>query len=326
MAPLGDLLKEKSLVTVGASFGAAAMQLLQPRRAKLLLWVPGLHFAPSTLGVPGCHQASNTIKTSLSGTPANEQRAVVFCAAHLHRKFGPIIGLEDFLSDRNKTSTNFSEHIAAAEVLASETDIFADDSLGTSHRAIAIRVELPRLPLRRAAGDLIERGLAFYSKLLREPAPAAGASRSSCTAIFVSGVVALTFLVARGYQALKEYEPDERKNDVSTSFMGRDCSASSQSCSQYAAELLRILPVDGGSTPSRHLWAGAPTVGVYELITWAPSVVTVPAALPETVTYQVFQHLSEPLHRIVSTNAPLCTIPQNKAVCRESNKLCGATG
>lgn len=102
-------------------------------------------------------------------------------------------------------------------MLASETDIFAGDSLGTSHRA---------------TGGLMERQLAFYSKLLRESArPQAvliGSSdieRKPCLIrslaklvdrIFVARAVTFTFIVACGYLAVNGDEADERRSDAST--------------------------------------------------------------------------------------------------------------
>lgn len=120
-------------------------------------------------------------------------------------------------------------------MLASETDIFVDDSFGTSHRAIALRVELLNVLLHRAPGGLMERVLAFHSKLLRESArPQAVLIGNSGIArkprpiqslvklmhrIFVAGAVALTLLVARDYpgcQGVRARREEERRINVAS--------------------------------------------------------------------------------------------------------------
>lgn len=287
--------------------------LTPAEKVRLLSRVPGLDFAPSPASAPGYHQAPNTGKTSLFGTLSNEQKATALHAAYPNQEFvscttfpfvaalrrhfpgvpvsfapdcmrppttqlqaGAILVLENFRFYRNEIATIAEERVAMAEVLAAEVDVFINDSFGTSHRTLASNVELPKLLLHGAAGQSMERELAFYSKFLSHPArPLAvlvGGSdvvrklrlirslAERVDRILIAGAVAFPFLVARGGQAGRGYETGEKElripvatTPMNSSLADRECLTTTRTCSQYAAEILQIcdennvdvvLPVD----------------------------------------------------------------------------------
>lgn len=281
--------------------------LTPSEKVKLLSRVPGLNFAASQSGVAGYHQAPNTGKTSLFGTLTTKEKSTVLHEAYPEQEFvscttfpfvsalqahfpgvqvsfatdcmrplttqmqsGSIVVLENFRFYRNETSSNLDERVAAAEVLASEIDVLVNDSFGTSHRANASNVELPKLLLHGAAGQSMERELAFYSKILSRPArPLAvvvggndivrklrliRSLAERVDRIFVAGAIAFPFLVARGYHAGRGYVTGDKElrlhvasTPLSNSFVGRDATSpsSSRTCSQYAAEILQICAENG---------------------------------------------------------------------------------
>ncbi|KPI89863.1 putative phosphoglycerate kinase [Leptomonas seymouri] len=287
--------------------------LTPAEKVKLLSRVPGLGFTSSPASAPGSHHAPNTGKTSLFGTLTNEQKSTVLRAAYPNQEFiscttlpfvaalqqhfpgvpitfapdcmrpptsqmqpGAILVLENFRFYRNETATVAEERIAMAMVLATEIDLFINDSLGTSHRTLASNVELPKLLLHGAAGLSMERELAFYSKFLSHPsrplAVMVGGSdivrklrlirslAERVDRILIAGAVAFPFLVARGAHAGRGYETGEKELRISvaatqmnSSVADREGFMTTRTCSQYAAEILQIceenhvdvvLPID----------------------------------------------------------------------------------
>jgi phosphoglycerate kinase len=300
--------------------------LTPAEKVKLLSRVPGLDFAPSPASAPGYHQAPNTGKTSLFGTLTNEQKSTVLRSAYPSQEFvscttlpfvaalqrlfpgvqvtfapdcmrpptsqmqpGTILVLENFRFYRNETSATAEERLAMAEVLAAEIDVFINDSFGTSHRTLASNVELPKLLLHGAAGQSMERELAFYSKFLSHPsrplAVMVGGSdivrklrlirslAERVDRILIAGAVAFPFLVARGAQVGRGYETGDKEVRISvattpmnSSLVDRECFTTTRTCSQYAAEILQICEENNVDVvlPVDHLAVADPDVKPFE--------------------------------------------------------------
>ena len=300
--------------------------LTPAEKVKLLSRVPGLDFAPSPASAPGYHQAPNTGKTSLFGTLSNEQKSTVLRAAYPNQEFvscttfpflaalqrhcpgvqvtfapdcmrpptsqmqpGTILVLENFRFYRNETAAIAEERLAMAEVLAAEIDVFINDSFGSSHRTLASNVELPKLLLHGAAGQSVERELAFYSKFLSQPSrPLAVLVGGSDIArklrlirslaervdrILIAGAVAFPFLVARGAQAGRGYETGEKEMRISVastplnnSLVDRECFSTTRTCSQFAAEILQVCEENNVDVvlPVDHLAVADPDIQPYD--------------------------------------------------------------
>lgn len=166
---------------------------------------------------------------------------------------GSVVVLENLRFYKNERSMDPAERQALADVLASQVDLFVNDSFSTSHLIQASTVELPRRLQHGAAGQTLDRELAFYSKLLNHPtrpiALVVGGINISkklkliytlvekVDRILVAGRIALPFIIARGLQCGKSYVLDEEQ-------MVSIPSASSKTefirCSELAKKILEM--------------------------------------------------------------------------------------
>lgn len=188
-------------------------------------------------------------------------------------KPGEVLVLENLRFYRNEASAEQAERTAMAEVLVSEIDIFVNDSFATSHYVHASNVEIPRLLQHGAAGQAMDRELAFYSKFVSHPGrPLAvligGTSIpeklkliysliGKVDRILVGGAVAFPFLAAQGLACSKAYsltdEPVVQQLRSSSLNGAAGDVVEELPCSQYAKEILAlcaqcdvdvVLPVD----------------------------------------------------------------------------------
>lgn len=140
---------------------------------------------------------------------------------------GEVVVLENLRFFKNERSSEISERQAFAEAIATglRVDIFVNDSFATSHLIQASTVELPKRLQHGAAGQTLDKELAFYSKLLshqtRPLALIVGGINipkklrliytlvEKVDRIFVGGRIAFPFLTARGISCGQSYLPEE---------------------------------------------------------------------------------------------------------------------
>lgn len=309
-------------------------------KVSILEQLPGSDFIPLS-DVDRHAKAANTGKTSLFASLTNEQKRDALRMAFPNHEFQPcstlpfvaalqkrlegvsvtfvpdcmrpplhqlqpgqIMVLENLRFYRNETSSDADERQAMAEVLASAVDLFVNDSFATAHMVNASNVEVPHLLQHGAAGQSMDRELAFYSKFLSHPARPLAVIISGgdivnklrlirrlverVDRILIAGAVAFPFLVARGYHCGKGYLTGEAELQISLSdspyrgSMGeREGSGPSKSCSEYAADILALCDKKGVEVvlPSDHIVVAAPQASGAVVAARALSEVSVPVDL-----------------------------------------------
>ncbi|EPY38852.1 3-phosphoglycerate kinase, glycosomal [Angomonas deanei] len=141
----------------------------------------------------------------------------------LHR--GEIMVLENLRYYKNETSLIYEERKQMADILERYIDVFINDSFATAHRFLASSVELPTVIQHGAAGNSMDRELAFYSKFLVHPSrPLAVVIAGKnipeklqlihnlvgkVDRILVGGAVVYPFLVAKGYGVGMGYNTED---------------------------------------------------------------------------------------------------------------------
>lgn len=198
-------------------------RLSKPEKRDILkLFFPLKEFSPSTtrsfLSVLKKHMPD--VKVSFSETVRIKKEL----------KTSEVIVLENLRFFENERSSNLAERRALADLLASGIDIYVNDSFATAHLVQASTVELPKRLQHGAAGQTLDKELAFYSKLLTPPirfALVVGGINipkklrliyslvGRAERIFVAGRIALPFLMAKQLECGQSYlSQDELKVKV----------------------------------------------------------------------------------------------------------------
>lgn len=149
---------------------------------------------------------------------------------------GEVVVLENLRFFKNEQSADLPERQALADVLASGIDIYVNDSFATAHLIQASTVELPKRLQHGAAGQTLDKELAFYSRLLSHPArPFAlvvGGINipkklrliyslvEKVERVFVGGRIAFPFLMAKQQTCGQSYLPEDELM-VNISILGK---------------------------------------------------------------------------------------------------------
>lgn len=177
---------------------------------------------------------------------------------------GEVVVLENLRFFKNELSSELSERQALADALASTVDLFVNDSFVTAHVIQASTVDVPKRLQHGAAGQTLDRELAFYSKMTSHPVrPVALVVGGSGVAkklrliyslvekvdrIFVAGRVALPFFTAMGIQCGRSYPTDDEPT-MAAPFASRDMLKWSQVAEKIMSKCERarvslVLPKD----------------------------------------------------------------------------------
>lgn len=161
-----------------------------------------------------------------------------------------VIVLENLRFFKNERSTDPVERQTLADLLATGIDIYVNDSFATAHLVQASTVELPKRLQHGAAGQTLDKELAFYSRLLSHPArPFAlvvGGINipkklrliyslvEKVERIFVGGRIAFPFLMARKLECGQSYLPQDELT-VTVPILGK---MEALRCSELAKKIL----------------------------------------------------------------------------------------